>query len=221
MDAAKIGALIAQQRRKKNLSQSDLAQLLCVTNKAVSRWETGRGYPDIETLPELAKNLDISISELLNGEICSDLDVPDSENKSITDICAYAGVQRKKQTKVIIWLCAAWVTLVVGIVAVAIADQWPHFYNAVEAILDSLDERQIVYSRGLDVYVYEENHIFFRRCGEVARCEGAYFWMPYEYVDSGDVHAGFYMTHRYYRLGEECYDALDTYFALAGFDVED
>ena len=58
MDAAKIGALIAQQRRKLGMTQAELAERIGVTNKAISRWETGRGYPDIELIPDLAKILD-------------------------------------------------------------------------------------------------------------------------------------------------------------------
>ena len=68
MDAKKTGELIAVLRKEKGWSQTELAERLGVTNKAVSRWETGRGYPDVELLPQLAKALDITISELLEGE---------------------------------------------------------------------------------------------------------------------------------------------------------
>jgi len=68
MDAGKTGTLIAALRKEKGWSQKELAERLGVTNKAVSRWETGRGYPDVELLPLIAKELDITISELLEGE---------------------------------------------------------------------------------------------------------------------------------------------------------
>jgi DNA-binding XRE family transcriptional regulator len=51
MDAKKTGELIAALRKEKGWSQTELAERLGVTNKAVSRWETGRGYPDVEFCP--------------------------------------------------------------------------------------------------------------------------------------------------------------------------
>ena len=68
MDAKKTGALIARLREKKDLTQEALAGQLGVTRKAISRWETGRGYPDVEILPALAEALGVSVNELLSGE---------------------------------------------------------------------------------------------------------------------------------------------------------
>ena len=50
------------------MTQQDLANKLSITNKAVSRWETGEGYPDISVLPALAEILDVTVDELLKGE---------------------------------------------------------------------------------------------------------------------------------------------------------
>ncbi len=68
MDSEKIGAFIKALRKEKNLTQKDLAEILCCTDKAVSRWETGRGIPEISFLIPLSKALDISVNELLMGE---------------------------------------------------------------------------------------------------------------------------------------------------------
>ena len=67
----KVGKLIATLRVEKELSQSELGLMLGVTNKAVSRWETGRGYPDTALLLQLAEILDITVDELLKGELAS------------------------------------------------------------------------------------------------------------------------------------------------------
>ncbi len=67
MNAGETGALIASRRRELGLSQTALAQQIHVTDKAVSRWETGRGLPDIQSLEPLAAALDLSVSELLSG----------------------------------------------------------------------------------------------------------------------------------------------------------
>lgn len=68
MDAAKTGQLIAALRKEMNLTQKDLAEQLQVTDKAVSRWETGKGFPDTALLEPLAAVLGISVGELLAGE---------------------------------------------------------------------------------------------------------------------------------------------------------
>ena len=62
------GDVIRKLRENKKLTQEELAQQLFVSAKAVSKWETGRGYPDVTLLEPLAKALDISVLELLSGE---------------------------------------------------------------------------------------------------------------------------------------------------------
>lgn len=68
MDAEKVGRFICELRTRKGLTQNELAAKINVTNKAVSRWERGKGFPDISLLGPLAKELDVSILELLSGE---------------------------------------------------------------------------------------------------------------------------------------------------------
>ena len=68
MNLEKISNLIKTKRKEKNLTQQELAEKLNVTEKAISRWETGRGTPDISLLIPLSKELGLSTNELLNGE---------------------------------------------------------------------------------------------------------------------------------------------------------
>lgn len=68
MDLNKISNFIKTKRRDLGITQEELAERLFVTEKAVSRWETGRGTPDISLLIPLARELNVDISELLNGE---------------------------------------------------------------------------------------------------------------------------------------------------------
>lgn len=60
--------IIKSLREKKNMTQKELAEKLYVSEKTISKWETGNGFPDISILEDLAKALDISIIELLNGK---------------------------------------------------------------------------------------------------------------------------------------------------------
>ncbi len=64
----KIGNFICELRKSKGLSQAELGNKLNVTNKAVSRWETGRGLPDSSLLLLLAKELGVTVDEILRGE---------------------------------------------------------------------------------------------------------------------------------------------------------
>ena len=68
MDLTKISNLIKTKRKELGITQEELANKLFVTEKAISRWETGRGTPDISLLIPLAKELKIDVSELLNGK---------------------------------------------------------------------------------------------------------------------------------------------------------
>lgn len=68
MDQVKIGKFIAKCRKEKKLTQQELSEKLGVTDKAISKWENGRGMPDISLLQQLIEILDISLNELLAGE---------------------------------------------------------------------------------------------------------------------------------------------------------
>jgi transcriptional regulator with XRE-family HTH domain len=68
MNPEKTGALIKELRTQKNMTQKELAEKINCTDKAVSRWETGRGIPEVALLIPLSKVLDISVNELLSGE---------------------------------------------------------------------------------------------------------------------------------------------------------
>lgn len=67
MNQEKIGSFIAVLRKEKNITQEKLAEILGVNVKSVSRWENGKTMPDLSLLPILAKELNVDISELLNG----------------------------------------------------------------------------------------------------------------------------------------------------------
>ncbi len=69
MDKVKTGILIREARKKKNYTQSELGDLLGVTNKAVSRWENGEAFPDVGVLEQLSNLLDLKIQDLVTGEI--------------------------------------------------------------------------------------------------------------------------------------------------------
>ena len=69
MDQIKIGKFIAECRKKQDLTQAQLAERLAITNRAVSKWETGKAMPDSSIMLALCDCLGISVNDLLSGEI--------------------------------------------------------------------------------------------------------------------------------------------------------
>ena len=69
MDQVKVGKFIAECRKNKNLTQFQLAEKLNITDRAISKWETGKGMPDSSIMLELCNELGISVNELLSGEM--------------------------------------------------------------------------------------------------------------------------------------------------------
>ena len=69
MDASKIGNLIYELRVARNMTQKQLAERLCISDKTVYKWERGGGFPDLALLPDIAQVFDIRLEDLLRGEI--------------------------------------------------------------------------------------------------------------------------------------------------------
>jgi len=68
MDLKKIGKFISEERKKKNYTQKQLADILNVSDRTISKWECGKGFPEVSLLQPLCKALEISVNELLAGE---------------------------------------------------------------------------------------------------------------------------------------------------------
>ncbi len=85
MDAEKIGTFIKTLRKEKNLTQKELAEILNCTDKAISRWETGRGIPEISFLIPISRAFDISVNELLMGERFPDEEIKEKTEQLIVD----------------------------------------------------------------------------------------------------------------------------------------
>ncbi len=77
MENKKIGKYLQEKRKSKDMTQSDLAQILNVTYQAVSRWETGESIPDIQTLDQIATLYNVSIDEILQRESKPSIDTED------------------------------------------------------------------------------------------------------------------------------------------------
>ena len=93
MDQIKIGVFLKELRKEKGLTQEQLAEVLNVSSRTVSRWETGSNMPDISILVEIADYYDLDVREILNGERSNALPAGSS---SIKDIAEYADKDKEK-----------------------------------------------------------------------------------------------------------------------------
>ena len=93
MNQQKIGAFIAGRRKEFHLTQKELAEKLGITDRAVSKWETGRSMPDVSLLQPLSRILGVGVNDLLSGEILSDSEY---REKSETNIISIADLNTLK-----------------------------------------------------------------------------------------------------------------------------
>ncbi len=110
MDQVKIGRFIADRRKKANLTQAQLAEKLGITDRAVSKWETGKTMPDSSIMLELCGILKISVNELLSGEKIAMENNNQKNEQLLLDMAKE--VQRKDKT---IWT-SMWIILTVSMV---------------------------------------------------------------------------------------------------------
>ena len=85
------GTIIKELREKNQLTQAELADKLCVSDKTVSKWETAKGYPDISMLEPLAKVFEVSVSELLSGNAVQNINVSANIMRSKFYVCPVCG----------------------------------------------------------------------------------------------------------------------------------
>ncbi len=96
MEQAKIGKFIASKRKEHGLTQLQLAEKLGITDRAVSKWETGKSLPDASLMPELCKLLKITINDLLCGEVVSVENYNEKAEKALLEMVKKEEMQNKK-----------------------------------------------------------------------------------------------------------------------------
>lgn len=103
MDAKKFGVFIAELRKEQCMTQADLAKKLNVTDKAVSKWERGLGFPDINSIAPLADALGVSVLEIMRSERIPEVTIPqNTASAALTDTFELVKVQRKAERKSIL-----------------------------------------------------------------------------------------------------------------------
>lgn len=99
MDQIKIGKFIQERRKEKKLTQSELAEKLDVTDRAVSKWENGNCIPDASNIQELCKILNITINDLFSGSV---VDMRDNEKKLEENLLEMIKIKEKRDKELLI-----------------------------------------------------------------------------------------------------------------------
>lgn len=150
MDNEKIGVFIKDLRIKKGMTQRQLADILNVTDKAISKWETGRGAPDISLLEPLSITLGVSLSELMNGEKINTENINIKSNEAIKNTLDYSNKEIKRSKKNTLIFGIAGFLLVLAFLFLGDDSSWKCIYSVIAllvlcvGIFRTNDKRRII-----------------------------------------------------------------------------
>ena len=96
MDQIKIGKFIAEERKAKKYTQRELADKLSISDKTISKWERGNGFPEVSLLLPLCNELEITVNELLSGERLQAMDYKKKAEENMVNLVKEAQESKKK-----------------------------------------------------------------------------------------------------------------------------
>ena len=127
MDNQKFGKFILDLRKEKGWTQLELAKKLNVTDKAVSKWERGVGFPDIQMIEPLAETLDVSILEIMRSEKMNKQPIPmENANEAVNNVMEVVACQKKIERRNILITITAF-ALIVLLIFLIDTMQWEGF----------------------------------------------------------------------------------------------
>lgn len=118
MDQKKIGAFIKELRKEHNLTQEQLAEIVGVTNRSISRWENGVNMPDFDLVIELTNYFDVSIEEFLDGERKMEM-MDKKTEETLLKVTDYENMEKMKFSKC---LCGIFLAAIAAFLVYAVID---------------------------------------------------------------------------------------------------
>ncbi|MBQ8545765.1 MAG: helix-turn-helix domain-containing protein [Clostridia bacterium] len=122
MEQVKIGSFIKAMRKERGLTQHELAEMLYISDKTVSKWETGNGLPDVSLMMPLCKILNISVNELLSGER---LDGDQYYKKAEENIMTLMEERKREKKKLIISIIVGLIVMLSSLTLMFVASFVP------------------------------------------------------------------------------------------------
>ena len=118
MDQIKIGKFIALERKSKNYTQRELADKLGISDKTISKWERGNGFPEVSLLLPLCNELDITVNELLSGERLQEMDYKKKAEENMVNLVKEAQESKKKM---VMSMLVAFLAIIAAVPLVVVA----------------------------------------------------------------------------------------------------
>lgn len=112
MDQIKIGKFIAEERKAKKYTQRQLADKLSISDKTISKWERGNGFPEVSLLLPLCNELEITVNELLSGERLQEMDYKMKAEENMVNLVKEAQNNKKK---ILLSAMYGWLTIIAAI----------------------------------------------------------------------------------------------------------
>ena len=122
MNQDKIGKFILELRKNKNMTQAELAEKLGVTDRAISKWENGRGLPDLSLMKPLCDELGITVNELLGGEKLTNQDYKEKSEENILNTIDYTDKKIKKSKKIFGIILISIVLIIITLILMFLID---------------------------------------------------------------------------------------------------
>ena len=215
MDQKRIGAFIARCRKEKNLTQMQLAELLEITSQAVSKWENGRGMPDVSLLQPLCDALGISLNELFSGEHISAEEYKGKAEENISKLFKEKQIANLKPVKYLFTICVnatlfvAVIELVVGLVG--------NLFNStiLKPMLINVSVWLILFLASMSKLVYDRNKL--KNLKHSGACMGSEIedMVPAAWIRVGN-YTSCRIGCRFNYEGKE-YKAVSNYYVLTQF----
>ena len=140
MNQEKIGKFIAECRRKKNMTQQELAEKLGVSDRTIGNWENGRNMPDLSLFKPLCDELDISLNDLMSGEVVKSQEYQEKLEENIINTISYTNKKLENKNNIIGLLLIIFGVLI-SLSAIAIfpsESSWGAIYSVFGAIISLL-----------------------------------------------------------------------------------
>lgn len=147
MNQEKIGKFIAKKRKEKNLTQSELAEKLGVTDKSVGNWENGRNMPDLSLFKPLCDELEININDLLSGEKISKEKYQEKFEENIVNTINYSNKRiRKYNSSIAIILLVFGLMLIISAITIFPSESsWGSIYSVIGSMIFIIGISKVTY----------------------------------------------------------------------------
>lgn len=215
MDQERIGAFIARCRKEKNLTQMQLAELLEITGQAVSKWENGRGMPDVSLLQPLCDVLDISLNELFSGEHIAEEEYKGKAEENISKLFKEKQISDLKPVKYLFSICAN-VTLLVAVIELAVGLVGNFFSTAIlKTMLINVSVWLILFLASMGKLVYDKKKLKKLKYSGVCADSEIENMLPAVWLRIGN-YTSCRISCRFIYEGKE-YKAVSGYYVLTPF----